>query len=147
MDNIEPLAPAAADPAEAEENKKAAPAAGKFRDADALLAAYTSLEAEFTRRSQRLKELERAVKEEGAAQASTPEPSPQGGQDGARLLEAAMQSDEVKARIIAEYLQNAAKNKSVPLIAGGVNVPARRAAPVTVRQAGELAQRFLDKRR
>lgn len=34
---------------------------GKFKDVDALASAYSSLQAEFTRRSQRLRELERAV--------------------------------------------------------------------------------------
>ena len=32
---------------------------GKFKDVDALARAYSALEAEFTRRSQRLKELEK----------------------------------------------------------------------------------------
>ena len=35
---------------------------GKFKDVNALMQAYNSLQAEFTRRSQRLKELERAGK-------------------------------------------------------------------------------------
>lgn len=34
---------------------------GKFKDVNALMQAYNSLEAEFTRRSQRLKQLERAM--------------------------------------------------------------------------------------
>lgn len=34
---------------------------GKFKDVDALVRAYSSLQAEFTRRSQRLKELEKAL--------------------------------------------------------------------------------------
>ena len=49
---------------EKETNKNAAPEnvstdLGKFRSVDALLRAYEALESEFTRRSQRLKELER----------------------------------------------------------------------------------------
>lgn len=39
--------------------KEASAALGKFKDVDALLKAYGCLQAEFTRRSQRLKELER----------------------------------------------------------------------------------------
>lgn len=39
--------------------KEALAALGKFKDVDALVRAYSSLEAEFTRRSQRLKELEK----------------------------------------------------------------------------------------
>ena len=44
--------------AEAErEKEKGSVVLGKFRDVDALKEAYSALEAEFTRRSQRLKEL------------------------------------------------------------------------------------------
>ena len=48
--------------AEAEREKekgKGSAVLGKFRDVDALKEAYSALEAEFTRRSQRLKELEK----------------------------------------------------------------------------------------
>ncbi len=51
--------------AEAEANtgaKKDEVSYGKFKDADALYSAYNSLQAEFTRRCQRLKELEEADK-------------------------------------------------------------------------------------
>ena len=41
--------------------EKGSTAFGKFKDANALLEAYESLQAEFTRRSQRLKELEKAT--------------------------------------------------------------------------------------
>ena len=41
--------------------EEALTALGKFKDVNALARAYESLQAEFTRRSQRLKELERAV--------------------------------------------------------------------------------------
>lgn len=58
--------------AEAQETKGTAetPLLGKFKSVDALLDAYNSLEAEFTRRSQRLRELEgrSANGESGAGQ-------------------------------------------------------------------------------
>lgn len=41
--------------------KELAPIAGKFKSVDALETAYANLQAEFTRKSQRLKELERLV--------------------------------------------------------------------------------------
>lgn len=44
-----------------EDATTASAALGKFKDVDALLKAYGCLQAEFTRRSQRLKELERAA--------------------------------------------------------------------------------------
>ena len=43
----------------ADKNASAVP--DKFKDVDALARAYTALQAEFTRRSQRLKELERKM--------------------------------------------------------------------------------------
>ena len=49
---------AAVQGAEAQKTEGTAAAFGKFKSADALLNAYNSLEAEFTRRSQRLRELE-----------------------------------------------------------------------------------------
>ena len=47
--------------ADRQENENASAVLGKFKDVDALAKAYTSLQAEFTRRSQRLKELEKTV--------------------------------------------------------------------------------------
>ena len=143
MDNTTTKTQVTADTAEAEEKTQAAAGLGKFKDVDALLEAYSSLEAEFTRRSQRLKELEKAAKEESAAPSETQTPPPQSGLTGAQLLEAVEKDEEVKAKIIAEYLENAAKNKSVPIITGGVNVAAQRRTPSTVREAGELARQFL----
>lgn len=43
------------------EEEKASTVPGKFKDVDALVRAYSSLQAEFTRRSQRLKELEKRM--------------------------------------------------------------------------------------
>ncbi len=150
MDNTTNELPAMADTAEAEvkEQKNAAAGLGKFRDVDALLEAYNNLEAEFTRRSQRLRQLEKAEKDvQPPAQPASGENPPQPGLSHEQLLAAALGDEEVKAQIIAEYLQTAAKNKSVPLISGGVQVSARRKTPATIREAGALAQQFLNKRR
>ena len=50
--------PDAAQGAEAQKEEGAVGSFGKFKSADALLNAYNSMEAEFTSRSQRLRELE-----------------------------------------------------------------------------------------
>lgn len=143
MDNVHEINKeafsAAADTAEAE-NNQAATALGKFKSVDALLSAYESLEAEFTRRSQRLKELEEGnnaqkVPEEGAPSPKTPTDE--------ELLKAALSSESVKRAVVGEYLKTVASNKSVPLISGGVATPAPRSAPATVKEAGALVQRFL----
>ena len=147
MDNTTTQTPVTAQPAEAENKEQGAAGLGKFKDVDALLEAYSSLEAEFTRRSQRLKELERAAKEVPPAQAASVQLPPQPEPSGTQPSDAAQISDELKARIIAEYLDAAAKNRGVPLISGGVTVSARRKAPSSVKEAGALAQQFLNKRR
>ena len=121
------------------ENVKAG-SIGKFASVEALYSAYTSLEAEFTRRSQRLKELEEGNK------AKPEEASPSRGSttdDGGELLEKALLSESVKRAVIGEYLKTVATNKSVPLIAGGISSPAPRLAPKSVKEAGALAEKFL----
>ena len=60
MDNVCEETTLTGDIAEAKE-KSAPTVLGKFKDVDALQRAYESLQAEFTRRSQRLRELEKEV--------------------------------------------------------------------------------------
>ena len=138
---------ATAETAQAEENIAAA-GLGKFKSVDALMNAYLSLEAEFTRRSQRLRELEEESKaqkpqstENGNAGEEAPCPITEN-TDG-RLLEAALADSGVREAVIGEYLKTVASNRSIPLIVGGVSSPAPKAMPKTVREAGALAESFL----
>jgi hypothetical protein len=238
MDNLTQMNKATADTAGAEiVNKNAATELGKFKDVKALMDAYTSLEAEFTRRSQRLKELESSrggaetptetvitnnatgsvaaaefrgdgksaeavtsnqptgsvaaakingnavtptntVTTDKAADGSktatpasscvTPNSEPCGtstelgngnvadkehstptqeaNKEEVLLLEAALNNDEVKNAIITEYLKRASRNKSIPFITGGGYVSAQRQVPSSVKEAGKLAQQFLNKK-
>jgi hypothetical protein len=150
MDNQKQNLKVTADTAEAENDNNAATELGKFKDVKALMQAYANLEAEFTRRSQRLKELENANKEQPLpAEDAVNQGAPSQGQEvltSDDLLAAALNSDEVKNAIISAYLENAAKNKGVQFITGGVNIPAEKRVPKTVREAGALAQQFLNKR-
>ena len=61
-DNLTDNERVTAETAEAENGNNAASVLGKFKDVQTLMQAYTDLEAEFTRRSQRLKELEKGNK-------------------------------------------------------------------------------------
>ncbi len=138
---------ATAETAQAEENIAAA-GLGKFKSVDALMNAYLSLEAEFTRRSQRLRELEEESKahtpqstENGNAGEEAPSPITEN--TGGRLLEAALADSGVREAVIGEYLKTVASNRSIPLIVGGVSSPAPKAMPKTVREAGALAESFL----
>ena len=123
-----------AETAEAEITEKAAPDTGKFKSVEALMSAYLALEAEFTRRSQRLKELE----ESKAAEAPSPECL-----DGERLLSAALASSSVREAVVGEYLKTVFSGKSVPLIVGGVSCAAPQSSPKSVKEAGALAKQFL----
>lgn len=149
-----------ADTAQAE-GSTAAAGLGKFKSVDALMSAYLSLEAEFTRRSQRLKELEEGSKAQtlpqnaenvqsadgaeavNAENAVSVTPSRSAEDDRGRLLEAALADSGVREAVIGEYLKTVALNRSIPLIVGGVSSPAPKTLPRTVREAGALAERFL----
>ena len=169
---------------------------GKFKDVNALLQAYESLQAEFTRRSQRLKRYEEADKqgssfgvdtaqevlEAAAADASQSAPSPDSpmeegivksqttamrsqvmesvdgehenmgktgvretfsGSDGANaapsLYEQVLANEEVRLRIIGDYLSSIGKS-GAPLMKGGTGVLATPLQkPSTVSQAGNMA--------
>lgn len=142
MDNVhesEKLT-ATAETAEAENVTDTASALGKFKSVDALLSAYRSLEAEFTRRSQRLKELEEGSKAQELPQTAAPSHEKPADEE---LLKAALSSESVRKAVLEDYLKTVAANKSVPLISTGVLTPAPRSAPTTVKEAGALAQRFL----
>ena len=168
MDNLNE-AQVTADTAEAEKSEAAA-VLGKFKDVKTLMKAYSDLEAEFTRRSQRLKELE---KENKAASIPDGEGTPPSRADGAtkppsradglpitpsqkadgnsdeptkssdeEKIAEALTDKKVRDAVIGDYLKGLAENK-VPLVAGGGAVTAPRNVPKSVREAGKLAQQFL----
>lgn len=135
-----------------EENKTEKPAPAqmpnlvKFQNVEALMRAYQELEAEFTRRSQRLKALEAAAlsaadgKTDKNADGTAAEDAQTENADDA-LLRAVRGNEGVRTRIVGEYL---ASLSGVPLLAGsgaGVTAPAERAT--TLRQAGALALGYL----
>lgn len=136
-DNIEPVT---AETAEAEQQKDtAAQKLGKFESVDALLNAYKSLEAEFTRRSQRLKELEEGNKARNM-QGALSQDATKNRED---FVNAAKNDVEVKEAVIGEYLKTVFNGKTVPLIVGGVSTPAPKNRPQSVKEAGALVKNFL----
>lgn len=129
---------AEAEAAEAENTEDiAAMTLGKFKDVRALAEAYKALEAEFTRRSQKLKELEASKEQEAPAQSASAE-------DPSRQATDFTLSDDVKNSVILEYLNAVRANRGVPLVTGGGAVPVARNKPVTLSQAGKLAKNFFD---
>ncbi|MCD8372634.1 MAG: hypothetical protein LUD27_04970 [Clostridia bacterium] len=117
---------------------------GKFKDVQALLNAYNNLEAEFTRRSQRLKELELQNNPQTPAKAAN------GTADSAKtadaeLYGAAASNAAVKDRIIGDYLKTVMQNKGAPFVTGGVPVSTPPNKPASIKEAGRLAAEFLRK--
>lgn len=139
MDNLTNKERVAADTAEAEKTETAA-ALGKFKDVQTLMKAYSDLEAEFTRRCQRLKELEKENKAQPASDGIQGAPSQK--TDGERIADA-LSDAKVRDAVIGEYLKGLAE-KTVPLASVGGAVTAPKNTPKSVKEAGKLAQRFLN---
>ena len=111
---------------------------GKFKDVSALLSAYNSLESEFTKRCQKIKELEGALLE--AEKVSPP--------NQVQAVEKARDiTDEEKRKILSEYLGGiiGRKQKAVVLGDEGVSVKTPINRPKTLKQAGELANEIFNK--
>ena len=113
---------------------------GKFKDATALLNAYNSLEAEFTKRCQRVKELESAL--QSAEKEKTPTES-QANTDTEKEI-----TLKEKERILKEYLKSVLQSqpKSIVLDGAGVGVKTMVEKPKTISEAGQLAKDILTKK-
>lgn len=113
---------------------------GKFRNGEALLNAYNNLQAEFTKRCQRLKELETCIKANAGAADNPQAADPCA--DGARLAEKVSEgiTGEEKEFILKGYLKDLMEQKTGAIImdgAGmGLKTPVSR--PKTVEEAGRL---------
>ena len=131
--------------------------AGKFKSVDALLHAYGELEAEFTRRSQRIKALEEKLQgHENAAKEVTPAPEKpvqkqdishdaalpsQAAHGQEELLRAVLADEEVKARVACDYLRSL---RGAPLMGfTGSSIVAPVKKPTTIAEAGNLALGYL----
>ena len=95
----------------------------KFKDTDALKRAYGELQAEFTKRCQRIKELEGAIKER---------------ENSVKEL-----SGEEKLQIIKEYLGDIKTKKGTVVMTDGQKVSTPPKKPRTVNEAGKLAKEFI----
>lgn len=109
---------------------------GKFKDAQSLLNAYNSLEAEFTKRCQRLKELE------GERRGDQTPPASLGEAAGAPEV-----TPELREKVVGEYLKElfAAKSSAVVLGTGGMPVTKPVPRPKTIDEAGKLALELIEK--
>lgn len=122
-----------------EEGAAAGADLGKFRSVDALLNAYNALEAEFTRRSQRLRELEAGARNNAGASAGDNVLPPAAHMSSASADAGGEVSGEQKRAIVAEYLAAVAEGAPVVMAGGGTHVsaPGRRAR--SIEEAGAFA--------
>ena len=111
---------------------------GKFKDVNALLNAYNSLQAEFTKRCQRIKELEGKTAVDNLAKSET---------ESAVSLESNIKKDETltKEQVLKEYLKEILENKPTAIImeSGGTGVKTPADKPKSITEAGMLAKEIL----
>jgi len=149
--------------AEAEENKGAkddvSPIANgkepinKFKSEDELARAYKNLEAEFTRKCQRITALEQELKKctSEAENAKSAPPSPQtiGAMlsDREFLEQNILCSEEIQNKIIGRYIRSLTDKKPPVYISHETGIPTITPAikPKTISEAGELAKLLLAK--
>ena len=112
---------------------------GKFKDVNALLAAYNSLQSEFTKRCQRIKELETEV---AAVDKGTPTEKTDKTEDRVSGI-----TEEDRENFLKGYLKEIIGAKSRAIVmdgtGAGVKTPVNR--PRTVEEAGILAKELLAK--
>ena len=133
-------------PAEAEdkvgENKDQV-SLGKFKDVFALKSAYDSLQSEFTKRCQRIKELECEVEKFDKTKQQVPDFS--SNDNGKELLSSITQQD--KENILKDYLKEIlnSKQKAIVMDGFGVGVKTPVNRPKTIEEAGKLASDIFSK--
>ncbi|MBO5927869.1 MAG: hypothetical protein J6Q32_03355 [Clostridia bacterium] len=126
--------PAAAEEGNGESTQKIS--LGKFKDVNALLGAYNSLQAEFTKRCQRLKELENTISGD-----KTIVPT----EENKENIGNTEKSEIDKEEILKEYLQSVISSKGGArlLDSVGVSVKTPASKPKTIKEAGMLAKEIL----
>ena len=136
---------------------------GKFADAEGLLAAYENLEREFTRRSQRLKELEKALARDnedspraaqtdetsggGQAAAGNPDVSPEEETLDGFLEKYVYSNKDITREVMRRYIDGLSRNEAPSVINGRSGkmslTPPKK--PRSIKEASRLAEKFFEK--
>lgn len=109
---------------------------GKFKDVNALINAYNSLQSEFTKRCQRLKELEKeaeSVKKDSAESRKI--------EDTEKII-----TTKQREEILRDYLKSVSdsKQKAVLMDGAGVGVKTPAEKPKSIAEAGNLAKKIFN---
>ena len=113
------------------EDKKAS--FGKFKSADALLSAYNSLQTEFTKRCQRIKELEDKITKREVELTSSATTSVAG------------ITQKEKEDILKDYLIEVVRGKSDAIVVDsvGTGIKTPYSKPTSIAEAGKLAKELI----
>ena len=113
---------------------------GKFKDVNALLAAYNSLQSEFTKRCQRIKELE--AENRVAVDKDTPTEKSAETENQDKGI-----TEEEKENFLKGYLKEimGAKSRAIVMDGTGFGLKTPVNKPRTVEEAGILAKELLAK--
>ncbi|MBQ9734780.1 MAG: hypothetical protein IJV95_02855 [Clostridia bacterium] len=111
---------------------------GKFKDVGALLNAYNSLQSEFTKRCQKIKELQAKI--DTADKANAPQEK-----EVAQPQEQVDTTFKSEEEILKEYLLDVIGKKPKAIVLDGVGVGVKTPAfkPRTIEEAGNLARTIL----
>ena len=112
---------------------------GKFKDVQALLSAYNSLQAEFTKRCQRIKELEAEGKQTDKVDAPVQNSQVEEPNTNQGI------SEEDRNTILKDYLKGVvmAKEKAILIDGAGTGIKTPVSKPKTIAEAGALAKELL----
>lgn len=142
--------------AEADSNegdKKAGASLKKFKNIESLLKAYENLEAEFTRKSQKLAELENLLSSststvENATAPAEPLITEQVLSDSNFIEKNILTNKAIVDRVINEYLKELCKSKAPKTIMydSGLTALTPSAKPKTIAEAGMMAEKILKSR-
>ena len=115
---------------------------GKFKDVKSLLSAYNSLQSEFTKRCQKIKELESKLANE--EKVSEQEQTENINEEKSETKNQRVSSAE-KDELLKEYLLDVLykKPKAIVMNGAGASVKTPVSRPKTIEEAGNLAKNLL----
>ena len=124
-------------------DKKSEVSFGKFKDAESLVNAYNSLQSEFTKRCQKIKELEGklAESENKTTTQNTNEKSENEQAQAVEVGEKRVDKDDVLKEYLLDVLGK--KPKAIVMDGAGAGVKTPVSRPKTIEEAGNLAKNLL----
>lgn len=116
---------------------------GKFKDVNALLNAYNSLQSEFTKRCQRIKELEGASAKEKLDEDNSESIQVPNGEGSVENTNQTVEND--KEEYLKNYLKNllGSKQKAIVMSENGTSVKTPVEKPKSIFEAGLMAKNIL----